>query len=501
MIFRSKYPDVAAVDRPVHEWVLGDASRRGTRPAMVDVSSGRTVTYGELAALVRGLAAGLAAEGVGKGDVVALHSPNTVLFPVVLYATTTVGGTVTTLSPLATPGEIAKQLIDAEARLMVSVSALVETARTAVELVRRQTGRDIEILVCDKADGYRSVLGLLNDGVVPAFSTDPAVDVAVLPYSSGTTGVPKGVMLTHRNLCTNLAGPLTKTIVTNPMAHKVTSFLDHRHGQPLRVYDANLKKTETTYDALGRLTALWEPNRNKAAGYSANTTFTYRIGSSEPSWVSTSKLKKDGETYNTGYELYDSMMRPLQTQTPTPLGGQVLTDTRYDTRGLAYEGDARGVGGERDRAAQRMPDKQGRSRHRPLQCLGEPSPVPRGPTPSRADVRAQTGLPGHVEHAGGPAGSEHPGQVAADSTIGVGPRHQHHRRRSRHRLRADQEHAGDPGLRLDLAASVRHIPAVEPFETPIPYTLSVRRAAVDGGHGGRVDPSSGPGTQLDPKGD
>ncbi|GAA1432750.1 hypothetical protein GCM10009601_54200 [Streptomyces thermospinosisporus] len=133
------------------------------------------------------------------------------------------------------------------------------------------------------------------------------------------------------------AGPLTKTIVTNPKGHKITSFLDHRHGQALRVYDANLKKTESTYDALGRLTAVWLPNRNKAAGYSANTTFAYRISGSEPSWVATSKLKKDGETYNTTYELYDSMMRPLQTQAPTPLGGRVLTDTRYDTRGLAYE--------------------------------------------------------------------------------------------------------------------------------------------------------------------
>ncbi|WP_107056038.1 RHS repeat-associated core domain-containing protein [Streptomyces griseus] len=133
------------------------------------------------------------------------------------------------------------------------------------------------------------------------------------------------------------AGPLTKTIVTNPMGHKVTSFLDPRHGQALRMYDANLKKTESTYDALGRLTAVWQPNRNKAAGYSAGTTFAYRISSTEPSWVSTSTLKKDGETYNTSYELYDSMMRPLQTQTPTPLGGRVLTDTRYDTRGLAYE--------------------------------------------------------------------------------------------------------------------------------------------------------------------
>ncbi|WAX81945.1 RHS repeat-associated core domain-containing protein [Streptomyces sp. KMM 9044] len=186
-----------------------------------------------------------------------------------------------------------------------------------------------------RATGYGTTAG--PDGLRPASGWQ-----ATTTTTYDVLGRPVDVADADGNITTTAytpttVGPLTKTIVTNPEGHRTTSFLDPRHGQALRVYDANLKKTESTYDALGRLTAVWLPNRNKAAGYSANTTYTYRINNSEPSWVSTSTLKKDGETYNTSYELYDSMMRPLQNQAPTPLGGRVLTDTRYDTRGLAYE--------------------------------------------------------------------------------------------------------------------------------------------------------------------
>jgi len=134
------------------------------------------------------------------------------------------------------------------------------------------------------------------------------------------------------------AGPLTKKVVTNvSKGHSTTSFLDPRRGMELRVYDANLKKTELAYDALGRLTDVWLPNRNRAADFSPNQKFDYGLSSTKQSWVSSASLKADGETYNTSYTIYDSLLRELQEQSPSPQGGRVLTDTRYDSRGLAYE--------------------------------------------------------------------------------------------------------------------------------------------------------------------
>ncbi|WP_241740846.1 polymorphic toxin-type HINT domain-containing protein [Streptomyces sp. L2] len=133
------------------------------------------------------------------------------------------------------------------------------------------------------------------------------------------------------------AGPLTKTISTDAKGYRSVNFLDPRRGLALRSYDINLKKTENSYDALGRLTAVWTPDRSRGAGDAASEIFTYHPGNTKPSWVSTSTLKKDGVTYNTGYALYDSLLRPIQTQSPTPQGGRLLTDRRYDTRGLAYE--------------------------------------------------------------------------------------------------------------------------------------------------------------------
>ncbi|MGW3118504.1 RHS repeat-associated core domain-containing protein [Streptomyces sp. NPDC001107] len=131
-------------------------------------------------------------------------------------------------------------------------------------------------------------------------------------------------------------GPLTKIMVTNPKSQKSYTYLDYARGTTLKSYDVNTKLTESTYDALGRATAVWLPNHLRAAGYGANYTFAYSVTNNAPSWTSISSILGEG-VYNTTYTIYDSLLRPLQTQSPTANGGRLLTDTRYNSRGLAYE--------------------------------------------------------------------------------------------------------------------------------------------------------------------
>ncbi|MGW5196568.1 4-coumarate--CoA ligase family protein [Streptomyces spiralis] len=211
-MFRSEYADVPPVELPIHDAVLGRAAEFGDRPALIDGTDGTTLTYEQLDRFHRRLAAALADTGVRKGDVLALHSPNTIAFPAAFYAATRAGASVTTVHPLATPEEFAKQLRDSAARWIVTVSPLLDSARRAAELA----GGIREILVCDSAPGHRSLIDLLGSTAPePHIDLDPAEDIAALPYSSGTTGTPKGVMLTHRQIATNLA-QLEPAIATGP---------------------------------------------------------------------------------------------------------------------------------------------------------------------------------------------------------------------------------------------------------------------------------------------
>jgi acyl-CoA synthetase (AMP-forming)/AMP-acid ligase II len=201
MIFRSPFPDVEIPDVSLTEFVLGGAAGRAEKPALIDGVSGRVLTYAQLAGAVRAAAAGLARRGFRKGDVLALYSPNLPEYVVAFHAVATLGGIVTPVNPQYTAEELRKQLTDSGAKYLVTIPQLVGRAREAAE------GKTLsELFVFGEAEGATPFASLLEGGAgdLPEVEINPGEDLVVLPYSSGTTGVCKGVMLTHRNLVANL---------------------------------------------------------------------------------------------------------------------------------------------------------------------------------------------------------------------------------------------------------------------------------------------------------
>jgi acyl-CoA synthetase (AMP-forming)/AMP-acid ligase II len=199
MIFKSPFPDVAIPDTTVTAEVFRHAQRLAEKTAIVDVATGTSYTYGQLADRSRRLAAGLSARGFGSDHVLAIMSPNSAEYPVAFHGVALAGGVNTTLNPLYTAEEIGHQLRDSKARFLVTVPALVEKAKEAAALASVE-----EIFTFGPADGATDFETLLVDGQPPQPQIDAAEDVVALPYSSGTTGLSKGVMLTHRNLVANL---------------------------------------------------------------------------------------------------------------------------------------------------------------------------------------------------------------------------------------------------------------------------------------------------------
>ena len=211
MIHRGPYEDVEIPDTDVTSFVLERAGEYGDKPALIDGPSGRTVTYNQLEQGIRALAAGLAARGFGKGDVLGVYMPNLPEYAIAFHGAASAGGMCMTVNPLYTADELAHQLSDSGARFLLTVAPFLEVAREAAE----RAGTE-EVFVVGEAEGATPFGELLGDPAgAPTPEIDPAEDLAVLPYSSGTTGLPKGVMLTHRNLVANMLQTVVPTTVSS----------------------------------------------------------------------------------------------------------------------------------------------------------------------------------------------------------------------------------------------------------------------------------------------
>jgi PAS domain S-box-containing protein len=200
MVHRSPLPAIDVPSQPLPAFLhdcVGDVLQK---PALIDGITGRRLTYGELWSAARRTAAGLARRGLRKGDVVAIWSPNALEYPIAVFGTMLAGGIVTTINPLYTAHELAHQLRDVGARALIASPGSADAAVRAA----RSVGIE-EVFVFGRAAGVPSFDVLLEgDGDPPDVPFHPHDDVAAILYSSATTGLPKGVMLTHHNLVANV---------------------------------------------------------------------------------------------------------------------------------------------------------------------------------------------------------------------------------------------------------------------------------------------------------
>ncbi len=200
-IHESPFPPVETPQSPLTPYILAGADDYPDRTAIIDTLSGATLSYSELSSAIANFAGGLAARGFEPGDVLAVMAPNTAEYPVVINGALVAGGTATTTNPLYTADEVKAQLADSNASVLVAHAMFAELAAG----VAAELGTKHVIIFGGPAGDAVPYDDMLAADPYPGHAeVDLASHVAVLPYSSGTTGLPKGVMLSHRNLVHNI---------------------------------------------------------------------------------------------------------------------------------------------------------------------------------------------------------------------------------------------------------------------------------------------------------
>lgn len=194
-MYESPVTGLPIPDTTLTAHVLAGAHARGDRTALIDASTGERLSYAELARAVVVGARQLVHAGVRSGDVVALVSQNQPRYPVALHAVLTAGGAVAPLNPNLTVEELRRYLRASKAGWVVTAVEVAEKVRQAWP-----GGRERILVMGGPAF---SDLAVMDDHVTLP-TVHPSTTIALLPLSSGTTGAPKAVCLTHRNLVSNL---------------------------------------------------------------------------------------------------------------------------------------------------------------------------------------------------------------------------------------------------------------------------------------------------------
>lgn len=201
-IFRSKLPDIYIPKHlPLHSYCFENISKVGSKPCLINGSTGEVYTYYDVDLISRKVASGLNKLGIGQGDIVLILLPNTPEFVFVFLGASHLGAITTAANPFFTPAEIAKQAKGSNAKLIITQASYYDKVKDLAH------ENNVKIMCIDSPPQdclHFSELTQANENQIPKVDISPD-DVVALPYSSGTTGLPKGVMLSHKGLVTSVA--------------------------------------------------------------------------------------------------------------------------------------------------------------------------------------------------------------------------------------------------------------------------------------------------------
>ena len=195
MVTDSTYPDISIPDTAISQFVCERHTAYADKPALIDGSTERVITYAELRDDVRLISVGLRQLGVDRAAVVAVFGPNSPDYVAMFYGVTSAGAAITSLNVIHNAAELSYQLIDSGARILVMAC---EATPALVAAIRK--ARITLVFTLDEVrEAGRSHIG----PYLPAIC-DASSDVASITYTNAPSDVPMGVMVTHRNLVANL---------------------------------------------------------------------------------------------------------------------------------------------------------------------------------------------------------------------------------------------------------------------------------------------------------
>ncbi|MCL7040419.1 hypothetical protein MKW94_001493 [Papaver nudicaule] len=208
IIYRSKLPDIYIPNHlPLHSYCFENISKFGDRPCLINGSTGEIHSYYDVERISRRVAAGLHKVGIKQGDVIMLLLPNCPEFAFAFLGASYRGATTTTANPFYTANEIAKQAKASRTKLIITQACYVEKLKDLIATHNKNDDEIIKVVCIDTPpEGclHFSELTQCDETELPEVNIN-SDDVVALPYSSGTTGLPKGVMLTHKGLITSVA--------------------------------------------------------------------------------------------------------------------------------------------------------------------------------------------------------------------------------------------------------------------------------------------------------